>query len=90
MLVWCVFLRNVLSPRRIFFLTEGTEFTDVLSLRVPSGFDLSPTDDTDCSDLLFYFSITRFARDFVFTRHNPNKFGFCSRLLQNSLVLDAV
>ena len=27
--------------------------------------------------LLSFFSITRFARDFVDTRHNPNKFGFC-------------
>ena len=47
---------------------------------------LSPTDYTDCSDFNSSFSsITRFARDFVHTQHNPNKFGFCSRLLQNSL-----
>jgi hypothetical protein len=88
-------------------LTECTECTE-LTLRVPSGFDLSPTDFltrlllcsairvnsialayrnkcTDCSDFFFFFLITRFARDFVLTRHNPNKFGFCSRLLQNSL-----
>ena len=39
---------------------------------------LSPTDDTDNTDLNSSFSsITRFARDFVHTRHNPNKFGFC-------------
>ena len=39
---------------------------------------LSPTDDTDNTDLnSSSSSITRFARDFVHTRHNPNKFGFC-------------
>lgn len=31
------------------------------------------------------FDVMVLARDFVLTRHNPNKFGFCSRLLQNSL-----
>ena len=37
-----------------------------------------PTDCTDNSDFNSSFSsITRFARDFVHTRHNPNKFGFC-------------
>ena len=39
--------RKFFLSRRILSLTEFTEFTDVLSLRVPSGFDLSPTDDTD-------------------------------------------
>ena len=29
--------------------------------------------------------ITIFHQDFVCTRHKPNKFGFCSRLSQNSL-----
>ena len=110
--------------RRIFGpLTEDLSLTDntEMTLRVPSGFDFSPTDDTDCSDSNSSFSsirsltsskiarridtdfnadaspaslsptddtdntdlnsssssITRFARDFVHTRHNPNKFGFC-------------
>ena len=110
--------------RRIFDpLTEDLSLTDntEMTLRVPSGFDFSPTDDTDCSDSNSSFSsirsltssknarridtdfnadaspaslsptddtdntdlnsssssITRFARDFVHTRHNPNKFGFC-------------
>jgi hypothetical protein len=59
-----------------------------MTLRVPSGFELSPTDGTDLEDFNSSLSsITRFARDFVRTRHNPNKFGFCSRLLQNSLIL---
>ena len=39
--------RKIFLSRRILSLTEFTEFTDVLSLRVPSGFDLSPTDYTD-------------------------------------------
>ena len=40
---------------------------------------------TQITLILILLLITRFARDFVLTRHNPNKFGFCSRLLQNSL-----
>jgi N-acetylmuramoyl-L-alanine amidase len=39
-------------------LTELTENTD-LTLRVPSGFDLSPTDDTDNSDFNSSFSSIR-------------------------------
>lgn len=38
--------------------TERTENTE-MTLRVPSGFDLSPTDDTDCSDSNSSFSSIR-------------------------------
>ena len=75
LLVFCLSRSYFLS------LTEPTDLTDVIASRV-----FSPTDYTDDSDFnSSFFSITRFARDFVLTRHNPNKFGFCSRLLQNSL-----
>ena len=93
--------RSVLSLTDNILLTEYTDNTEFfrqklkdrwLTLRVPSGFELSPTDCTDHSDFKSSFSSFDYslARDFVRTRHNPNKFGFCSRLLQNSLVLDCV
>lgn len=47
-----------LSRRFFFSLTEFTECTE-LTLRVPSGFDLSPTDYTDDSDS-FLFLIRSF------------------------------
>ena len=51
-------------------------YTDFNAVAAPAS--LSPTDDTDNTDLnSSSSSITRFARDFVHTRHNPNKFGFC-------------
>ena len=65
----------------IFSLTESTELTEFFSLR---DFFL-PQITQITLILIILFLITRFARDFVLTRHNPNKFGFCSRLLQNSL-----
>ena len=49
-------LRSTVGLAALVFLslTERTDCTE-LTLRVPSGFDLSPTDDTDCSDSFFSF-----------------------------------
>ncbi len=67
-LVVSVSYREMFTPRVDFILTEFLSLCDFLS----------PTDNTDCSDFSFS-SITRFARDFVLTRHSSSELSFIQK-----------